>query len=200
MDRDNSSIAEFDILNQADGNWLSAAQYLDLQSYLPQDILTKVDRMSMANSIEAREPLLDHKLVEFAATIPPELKLRNGITKYIFKQAMRGILPDEIIDRRKQGFAIPLGRWFRGQLGSFVRDLLHSTRSRQRGIFNSDYIEFLLNAHERGRNRDTELWTLISFELWCRTFLDRAPRRAAIASQRTQKNRASHLHVVGSAL
>jgi len=154
--------------------WLSAAQYLDIKSYLPLDILTKVDRMSMACSIEAREPLLDHKLVEFAATIPPELKLRRGVTKYIFKSAMRGILPDSIIDRPKQGFGVPLEHWFRGQLASFVRDLLLSNRSRQRGIFNSDYIEKLLALHQRGRARDIELWTLLSFELWCRTFLDRA--------------------------
>src|SRR5439155_598492 len=91
--------AEAQHLAAANGRWLSALQYLDLKSYLPLDILTKVDRMSMAHSIEARVPLLDHKLVEFAATIPPELNLRGGTTKYVFKQAMRGILPDAIIDR-----------------------------------------------------------------------------------------------------
>jgi asparagine synthase (glutamine-hydrolysing) len=133
--------------------------------------------MSMACSIEAREPLLDHKLVEFAATVPPELKLRGGVGKYIFKQAMRGILPDAIINRPKQGFGVPLEHWFRGQLSSFVRDLLLSPKSRQRGIFNAAYIEKLLALHQRGRARDIELWTLLSFELWCRTFLDKAARR-----------------------
>jgi len=162
-------------LASANGHWLSALQYWDLNSYLPLDILTKVDRMSMAHSIEARVPLLDHKLVEFAATIPPELKLRNGTTKYIFKRAMRGILPDEIIDRPKQGFAIPLRHWFRGQLNRFIRDLLLSDTVRQRGIFNTEYIEQLLKWHEKGRNLDLHLWTLISFELWCRTFLDNRP-------------------------
>ncbi len=103
--------------------------------------------MSMAHSIEARVPLLDHKLVEFAATIPPEMRLKNGVTKYILKQAMRGILPERIIDRPKQGFAIPLGRWFRGKLGSFVSDLLLSPTSRQRGIFNPRYIEKLAAMH-----------------------------------------------------
>jgi asparagine synthase (glutamine-hydrolysing) len=176
----------------ANGNWLSAAQYLDLKNYLPLDILTKVDRMSMAHSIEARVPLLDHKLVEFAATIPPELRLHRGTTKYIFKQAMRGILPDEIVDRPKHGFAIPLGRWFRGQLGNFVRDLLLSERSRQRGIFNPGFIEKLLALHERGRNLDLELWMLISFELWCRTFLDRG-------SMRESEGRARH-HLSNAAL
>jgi asparagine synthase (glutamine-hydrolysing) len=161
-----------DALLRRNSDWLSGAQYIDIKSYLPLDILTKVDRMSMAHSIEAREPLLDHKLVEFAATIPSELKLRAGVTKHVFKQAMRGILPEPIIDRPKQGFAVPLEHWFRGQLSTFVRDLLLSTRSRQRGIFNINHIEKLLKIHENGRRRDTELWLLISFELWCRTFLD----------------------------
>src|SRR3989441_10743332 len=156
------------------GSWLSALQYLDLKTYLPLDILTKVDRMSMAHSIETRVPLLDHKLVEFAATIPPELKLRNGTTKYILKRALRDILPDAVIDRAKQGFAIPLGRWFRGQLREYVRELLLSETSRSRRIFRPGYIEELARRPEKGRETDLdlELWTLISFELWCRTFLD----------------------------
>jgi asparagine synthase (glutamine-hydrolysing) len=133
--------------------------------------------MSMAHSIEARVPLLDHRLVEFAATIPPELKLSNGTTKRIFKRAMRGVLPDTILDRPKQGFAVPLARWFRGQLGPFVRDLLLSDTCRQRGIFNAAYLEFLLAQLGRGRALDLHLWTLISFEMWCRTFLDGAPAR-----------------------
>ena len=141
-------------------------------SYLPLDILTKVDRMSMAHSIEARVPLLDHKMVEFAATVPADMRLRGVTTKYIFKQAMRGILPDEIIDRPKRGFAIPLGQWFRGKLESFASDLLLSQASRQRAIFNPSYIQKLLSMHARGRNLDMQLWTLISFEMWCRKFLD----------------------------
>ena len=159
-------------------HWLSALQYLDLQSYLPLDILTKVDRMSMAHSIEARVPLLDHKLVEFAATIPPELQLRNGTRKYVFKRALEGILPAEILDRPKRGFAIPLGAWFRGELAPYVTDLLLGRRSRERGIFNTGYLEQLLRWHARGRPLDLHLWTLISFELWCRIFLDDAEAAA----------------------
>ncbi|MBI4271484.1 MAG: asparagine synthase (glutamine-hydrolyzing) [Candidatus Rokubacteria bacterium] len=170
--------AEAEYLHRANGSWLSALQYLDLQSYLPLDILTKVDRMSMAHSLETRVPLLDHKLVEFAATIPPALQLRDGTTKYIFKRALRGILPDAIIDRPKHGFAVPLARWFRGKLGGFVRDLLLSERSRQRGILDPAYVERLLQRHERGRDLDFHLWTLISFELWCRTFLDDRRKKA----------------------
>jgi asparagine synthase (glutamine-hydrolysing) len=153
-------------------HWLSNLQGLDVNTYLPLDILTKVDRMSMAHSIETRVPLLDHKLVEFAATIPPEMNLRGGTTKYILKRAMRGILPDRIIDRPKKGFAIPLGYWFRGKLGSYVRDLLLGDRGRRRGLFNLPYIESLVARHEQGQNLDLQLWTLISFELWSRTFLD----------------------------
>ena len=163
-------------LEAHDRNWLSNLQALDVKNYLPLDILTKVDRMSMAHSIETRVPLLDHKLVEFAATIPPELSLFGDTTKYIFKRAMRNILPDGIIDRRKHGFAIPLNYWFRGKLGGYFRDLLLGEQTRRRGIFNTGYLEKLLRRHERGRNLDLQLWTLISFELWSRAFL---PHEAA---------------------
>jgi asparagine synthase (glutamine-hydrolysing) len=182
---------ELRAIAEADGNWLSALQYMDLMGYLPNDILTKVDRMSMAHSLEARDPLLDHKLVEFAATIPPELQLRGGVTKYIFKRALRGVLPDEIIDRRKQGFAVPLEHWFRGELDGFVRDLLFSSRSRQRGIFNFAFIDSFLKQHERRRSANlhvwtnVHVWTLISFELWCRTFLDRRPAASQISNFRS---------------
>jgi asparagine synthase (glutamine-hydrolysing) len=159
-------------LRDLHGNWLARVQLHDMKSYLPLDILTKVDRMSMAHSIEARVPLLDHKLVEFAATIPQEMRLRDGVTKYIFKRAMRGILPDAIIDRPKRGFAIPLGRWFRGSLAAFSNDLLLSPQCRHRGILNPAYLRKLLDMHTRGRDLDMHLWTIVSFELWCRKFLD----------------------------
>jgi asparagine synthase (glutamine-hydrolysing) len=155
-------------------DWLSELQYRDIHTYLPNDILTKVDRMTMAHSIEARPPLLDHRVVEFAATIPSRLRLRGGTTKYLFKQAMRGLLPDAIIDRPKKGFAVPLASWFRGQLSGFTRDLLLSDTCRARGIFNRAYLEKLITLHDRGRDLDLQLWTLISFELWCRRFLDRS--------------------------
>jgi asparagine synthase (glutamine-hydrolysing) len=174
--RDEPSRGPSALLAGFDGHWLSALQYFDMKSYLPLDILTKVDRMSMAHSIEARVPLLDHKLVEFAATIPAALKLRKGRTKHIFKEAMRGILPDEIIDRRKQGFAVPIAYWFRGRLSSFLRDLLLSDTSRRRSIFDPAYVEQLIRWHEQGRPLEMQLWTLLSFELWCRTFLDRVPK------------------------
>jgi len=159
------------------GHWLSALQYMDLKNYLPLDILTKVDRMSMAHSIEARVPLLDHKLVEFAAAIPPDMQIRNGRTKHLFKSALKGTIGDDILDRPKHGFGVPLSSWFRGSLDDFSRDVLLSSKSRQRGIFNSKYVESLLDMNSRGRELDFQIWTLISFELWCRAFLDGHPVR-----------------------
>jgi asparagine synthase (glutamine-hydrolysing) len=172
-------------------HWLSSLQYMDTKNYLPNDILTKVDRMSMAHSIEARVPLIDHKLVEFAATIPPELKLKGNTTKYILKKAMEGILPNEILYRPKRGFAIPLGRWFRGQLSMYVRDLLLSRKSLERGLFRKSYIERLIEMNDRGRSLDLQLWTLITFELWCRRFIDESAfcRSMPAASRRNFRPR-----------
>jgi asparagine synthase (glutamine-hydrolysing) len=173
--------------DDADGHWLSTLQRRDLEGYLPLDILTKVDRMSMAHSIEARVPLLDHVLVELAAKVPPELRLRGNTTKYIFKRALEGVLPSTILERPKRGFAIPLGRWFRGQLGPLVRELLLSETSRGRGYFEPSYIETLLRLHQAGRPLDLELWTLISFELWCRTFLDQGLRHQRYSTPSSQR-------------
>jgi asparagine synthase (glutamine-hydrolysing) len=119
--------------------------------------------------------------VEFAARVPERLRLQNGVTKHLFKKAMRGLLPDAIIDRPKHGFAVPLTRWFRGgEWAAFAGDVLLSRTCRDRGIFNPRYVEKLLRLHNRGRDLDLHLWTLISFEQWCRMFLDRSatPARA----------------------
>jgi asparagine synthase (glutamine-hydrolysing) len=186
-------------LGAAAPDWVSAAQYCDINNYLPLDILTKVDRMTMAHSIEARPPLLDHRLVEFAATIPANFRLRGGTTKYIFKQAMRGILPDGIIDRPKHGFAVPLAAWFRGDLAGFVRDLLFSHSCRVRGLFNLGYVDRLLRLHDRGRDVDLQLWTLLSFELWCRRFLDQPIRCELKPRHAAARHRRSHV-VRGAAL
>jgi asparagine synthase (glutamine-hydrolysing) len=161
-------------LDHADDHWLTALQRLDLRTYLPLDVLTKVDRMSMAHSLEARVPLLDHKVVEYAFSLPADLKLRPGATKYVFKRAMRGLLPDAILDRPKHGFAVPLRGWFRGT--SFLSDLLLSERCRQRGLLDPEAVRRLIQRHEQGRPLDFQLWTLASLELWARRFLDRSPR------------------------
>jgi asparagine synthase (glutamine-hydrolysing) len=165
-------------LDRYAGDWLSALQHRDLNHYLPLDILAKVDRMTMAHSLEARPPLLDHHLVEFAATVPARFRLRDGTTKYLFKQAMRGVLPDAIIDRPKHGFAVPLAHWFRTDLSGFARDVLLSDTCRQRGIVDPVHIERLIRLNDRGRNLDLQLWTILSFELWCRRFIDSRPAPA----------------------
>ena len=158
-------------------DWLAAVQYHDIHAYLPLDILTKVDRATMAHSLEARPPLLDHRLAEFAATIPAQYRLRGGTTKYLFKQAMRGILPDAIIDRQKHGFAVPIAAWLRGDLAQFARGLLLSSACRDRGVFDTAQVERLLTLNARGRDLDLQLWTMLSFELWCQRFMDPSPRQ-----------------------
>jgi asparagine synthase (glutamine-hydrolysing) len=165
--------SRLDRLAHSKDHWLSTLQDLDLRHYLPLDILTKVDRMSMAHSLESRVPLLDHPLVEFASTIPPDWKLHGKQTKYIFVQALRGLVPDEVLDRPKKGFGVPLGRWFRGALRPMVRELLLADTTRRRRLFNGPGVEYLLKQHDRGRPLEQQLWMLMSFELWCRTFLDR---------------------------
>jgi asparagine synthase (glutamine-hydrolysing) len=175
------------------GDWLSPLQYRDLNQYLPLDILTKVDRMTMAHSLEARPPLLDHELVEFAATVPASMRLRGQTTKYLFKRAMTGVLPDDVLTRRKHGFAVPLGRWLRRDLSAYVRDILLSDTCRQRGVFDTAHVGRLIELNRRGRDLDLQLWTLLSFELWCRRFLDTralgAPARHVCASATPERSR-----------
>jgi asparagine synthase (glutamine-hydrolysing) len=183
--------ASLPLLDHGGSDWLSSVQYHDLHRYLPLDILTKVDRMTMAHSLEARPPLLDHKLVEFAATVPAKYRLHDGTTKYIFKQARRGILPHQIIDRQKHGFAVPLARWFRGDLADYARDLLLSSTCRQRGLFNESYVKRLFALNARGRDLDLQLWTMLSFELWCRRFLDASSLTAAAPLPSRQSRRSS---------
>src|SRR4029077_14949516 len=160
-------------------------QRMDLERSLPLDILTKVDRMSMAHSLEAREPLLDHKLVEFVGTIPAELQLRNRSGKYVLKQAMRGVLPDAVIDRKKRVFGVPRGHWFVADLAEFLRDLLLSREARERGIFEPRYVATLIERHASGQDLGLQLWTLLSFELWCRAFLDRGRPQLALPAGRS---------------
>jgi asparagine synthase (glutamine-hydrolysing) len=153
--------------------------YLDSKTYLPGDIMTKVDRMSMAHSVEAREPLLDHKLIEFAASLPASLKLRGPETKSILKRALRGLIPDQIIDRPKQGFDVPIQKWFKEDLRAMLCDTLTDRRTRERGYFNAKAVDGILDEHLRGRrNNARHLWGLLTLELWHRAFIDRAPDMA----------------------
>jgi asparagine synthase (glutamine-hydrolysing) len=156
---------------------LSQLQDLDLKTYLPGDILTKVDRMSMANSLEARVPLLDHPLVEFAAGLPPQLRLRAGVTKYLLRRVVRGRIPDEVLDRPKRGFDVPLETWFSGDLPGFFRDQLgDSARLKAIGV-RRDVITSLMDRFASTRRRD------YCERLWALAVLDRAVRRLFAGSR-----------------
>jgi asparagine synthase (glutamine-hydrolysing) len=148
--------------------------YLDSKTYLPGDILTKVDRMSMAVSLEARAPLLDHKLIEFVATrIPARMKMKGLETKHIFKRAVAGLVPAEILNRPKQGFGVPIDQWINEQLRDRVRGTLTEARTMARGYVEPRYVNLLFDEHERGRrDHSMELWALFMLELWHRTFVD----------------------------
>jgi asparagine synthase (glutamine-hydrolysing) len=141
--------------------------------YLPDDLLMKVDRMSMAHGLEVRVPLIDYRLVEFAAALPPALKLKGFTTKYLFKKMAARYLPKETVQKRKQGFVPPLHAWLRGPLGGFARDVLLDRTARSRGFFASHEIETMLDEHQAGRRSfHHQLWVLLTFELWCRRYLD----------------------------
>ncbi|WP_019028746.1 XrtA/PEP-CTERM system amidotransferase [Colwellia piezophila] len=148
-----------------DGNDpLSLIQYLDIKTYLVGDILTKVDRASMAHSLEVRVPFLDHKFVEWTAKIPTALKIKNGCGKYILKKAMEPHLPHEVLYRKKMGFSVPLSDWFRGPLRQKLRDSLLSEQMRRSGLFNMKTIEKWLDEHQSGRKEySAPLWTLLMF-------------------------------------
>jgi asparagine synthase (glutamine-hydrolysing) len=147
--------------------------YLDSKTYLPADILTKVDRMSMAASLEARVPLLDHELIEFVQTIPAGLKLKGLETKYIFKKALEGLVPREILYREKQGFGVPIGDWINSQLKDRIHGILSERKTVERGYFEPRYIKVLLEEHANNRRDHSHaLWILWMLELWHRRFVD----------------------------
>jgi asparagine synthase (glutamine-hydrolysing) len=157
---------------QAD-NTLDRALYTDLTSYLPENLLIKMDIASMANSLEARSPFLDHELVEFAATLPPEWKLKFFNSKYILKETFKDILPQEILNRQKQGFSIPLGKWFRGELKDYLRDVILSSKALNRGYFDPKNLKVLVNDHIEGKaDYGYCLWALLMLELWHIVFID----------------------------
>ena len=143
---------------------LSLIQYLDIKTYLVGDILTKVDRASMAHSLEVRVPFLDHKFVEWTAKIPAALKIKNGCSKYILKKAMEPHLPHDVLYRKKMGFRVPLSAWFRGPLKQKLREALLSEQMQNSGLFNMKTIEKWLNDHQSGRKEySAPLWTLLMF-------------------------------------
>jgi asparagine synthase (glutamine-hydrolysing) len=146
---------------------------VEINTYLPGDLIPKIDIATMAHALEARSPLLDHQLMELAASIPPELKIRGRQKKWILREAMRGWLPDEILDRPKQGFSVPVGDWFRHDLRSLAHDVLLDPQSLARGYFRPDAIRSMLDRHLQGADQETKpLWALFMFELWHREFVD----------------------------
>ena len=148
--------------------------YADTKTYL-HELLMKQDQMSMAASIESRVPFLDHKLVEFTARLPENMKLRGRDTKWILRRAMKDVLPPEIIARPKMGFPVPLGDWLRTDHRQIVDDYVLSERSLERGIFNGQAVRDLVAEHYRGVDHTSRLFRLINLEIWLRIFVDREP-------------------------
>jgi len=147
-------------------------QYADINYYMAEDILTKVDRAAMAVSLETRAPFLDPRVGQFAASIPVEYKLKGSKGKYILKKAVKDLLPKQILNRPKKGFGIPIADWLKGRLNPPLHDLLAPERLREQGLFNADYVQKLIKEHETGKaSHHKELWTLLVFQLWWDNFL-----------------------------
>ncbi len=161
-------------------------QYLDTKLYLAEDILAKVDRTSMAVSLEVRAPFLDKRVVEYAAALPAHYKLRGRNTKYILKRAVDGLLPPFVTRRGKKGFGVPIADWLKNRLRPLAHDLLAPARLRRHGLFDADYVARLQHEHEHGlANHRKLLWTLLVFELWHESFVD-TPRRMGRTENRGQ--------------
>ena len=155
---------------------LDAMLSTDVHHYLPDDLLVKMDVATMAHSLEGRSPLLDHRVIEFMARVPEHFKLRNGISKYLFKSALRGILPDAVIDRPKMGFGVPLGHWLRSSLREMVEDVVLSETALQRGYFKPTSLREIVRTHMSGSDEfQYTLWDLLLLECWHKSFIDRFP-------------------------
>ena len=163
-----------DAFAAADGyTSLERAVYANFKVSLPGDMLVKVDRMSMANSLEVRVPLLDHILAEFVARIPMAVRFPRWHLKALLKTVMADSLPPELLRHRKHGFTIPVSAWFRGDLAALTSEILLSGESRARGFFDAKALEAFLREHTRGgRNLGSAIWSILMFELWCRQILD----------------------------
>jgi asparagine synthase (glutamine-hydrolysing) len=158
----------------ADRDVVTQMQYVDAHNYLVDDILVKVDKASMLNSLEVRVPLLDQNLVEYVTSLQPSLRLHNGTLKYLLKKVAADLLPAEIITRKKQGFSMPMDHWFRKDLASFAQETLESKRAQERGIFNPQFVHHLLQAHQSSHVLDhsSAIWSMLCLELWFRTYMD----------------------------
>ena len=152
---------------------LDSTLLADQMTYLPNDLLVKVDIASMANSLEARSPFLDHKLIEFAASLPENLKMRRFQTKYLLKKVAARLVPKDVIYRQKMGFGVPIGKWFRGEMKDFVNEVLLSEKAMSRGITNPDIVKRYIHQHQTGELDHThQIWSLLMLELWFQRFID----------------------------
>jgi len=147
--------------------------FWEFRNRLPELLLMRVDKISMAHSIETRVPFLDHRLVEYAMKIPSSLKLKNGVTKYILKKAVEGIIPDEIIYRPKQGFNAPMTEWLRGPLEKYARDRIFNSRLKNEKLFNYEFINQLFERNAKGKNNGQLIWTILNFTIWWEKWIGR---------------------------
>ena len=170
----NASVIMDQWFANANGSGLLDASLLaDQMTYLPNDLLVKVDIASMANSLEARAPFLDHKVIEFAASLPESLKMHRFETKSLLKKVAARLVPKEVVYRRKMGFGVPVGKWFRGEMKEFVREVLLSEKALGRGIIRPEMTEKYVNEHTNGeRDHAFQIWTLLMLELWFQRFID----------------------------
>jgi asparagine synthase (glutamine-hydrolysing) len=154
-------------LAQALPDAVSRMQYYDTLAYLPDDIMTKVDRCSMAVALEAREPLLDHRLVEFVWTLPPQLRFDGRQSKRLLRQVLHRYVPPQLVERPKMGFSVPMGSWLRGELRDWAEDLLSETKLAADGIFAAAQVRKLWNEHQtRQASRENVLWNVLMFQAW----------------------------------
>ena len=169
-----------DLFKQVDSQTVGQSElnrmlYVDTKTWLPDDLLIKADKMTMANSLELRVPLLDHPVLEFAAGLPSSFKVKGWITKRILKEAFKDKIPREVIERRKTGLPVPLERWMRDDLEGYVSEILLDDRTLRRGYFRKEAIERLLQRHAGGEALMKEIFALLTLELWHREFLDTSP-------------------------
>jgi len=151
---------------------LSKILYTDMKTYLPGDILVKVDRMSMANSLEVRAPILDYKLIEFATTIPSKYKFKNGEKKHILKEAFKQDLPDDILYRKKMGFSVPLALWLRTEIKDLAEKVIFDSKGGLKEYFNMPYIQELWNQHQNGSDdHSTVIWSMLMFQMWWNAYM-----------------------------
>jgi asparagine synthase (glutamine-hydrolysing) len=176
------NVVEKYLQNGARRDVLSKMLYVDTKTWLPDDLLIKADKMTMANSLELRVPLLDHKVLEFAASLPSSFKVHGFTTKYILKSVFRRRVPEAILNRKKTGFPVPYARWLRTELKDWMRDLLFDRRTMSRGYFERTWIERLISQYESSGKFSKEIFALVALELWHRLFLEQRPELSSVAT------------------